>query len=135
MTGVGRLLAIRVVRDRAVEALSLGALCGAVVCAGIAGGVEAAACIALLAVRLASGRVAGRYRELRRDSDGWTAVDADGVLVAVESPVVHMAHRLAVVLEIVASGRSDMLVFTASTTPSDDLRRLRVRLRAEGLSR
>lgn len=135
MTGVGRLLAIRVVRDRTVEALSLGALYGAVVCAGIAGGVEAAACIALLAARLAPGRAAGRYRELRRDGSGWTAVDADGVLVAVEPPVVHMAHRFAVVLEIAASERSDMLVFTASTTPSDDLRRLRVRLRAEGLSR
>ena len=135
MTGIGQLLAIRVVRDRAIEALSFGALCGAVVCAGIAGGVEAAGCVALLAARWSPGRVMGRYRELRCDGNGWTAVDADGVLVAVEPPVVHMAHRLAVVLQIVSSGRSDMLVFSASTTPAGDLRRLRVRLRAGGLSR
>ena len=135
MIGVGQLLVIRVVRDRAIEALSFAALCGAVVCAGIAGGVEAAGCVALLGARWSPHRVTGRYRELRCDGNGWTAVDADGVLVAVEPPVVHMAHRFAVVLEIVSSGRTDMLVFSASSTPRDDLRRLRARLRAGGHSR
>ena len=125
---------IRVTRDRVIELLSLGALCGAVICAGIAGGIEAAGGVAVLAARMAPGRAPGRYRELRFDGDAWSAV-ADSGLVAVEPPVVHLAHRAVVVLEVSASGRSDVLLFSRASTPADDLRRLRARLRAGRSSR
>ena len=115
--------------------MSLGALCGAVICAGIAGGIEAAGGVAVLAARMAPCRAAGRCRELRFDGDSWTAVVADTGLAAVEPPVVHLAHRAVVVLEISASDRSEFLLFARTSTPADDLRRLRARLRAEGLSR
>ena len=130
-----RTFTIRVARDRAVEALSLAALCGAVICAGVAGGVEAAGGVALLAVRSGPGRAAGRYRGLRFDGDAWAVVGADGMPIAIDPPVVHLSHRAAVVLEVFASDRRDFLVFTPAAVPSDDLRRLRVRLRAGGLSR
>ena len=126
---------IRVARDWAVEALSLGALCGAVLCAGVAAGVEAAGGVALLALRSSPGRAAGRYHGLRFDGDTWAVVGTDGITIAIDPPVVHFSHRIAIVLEVCASGRSDFLVFTPTATPSDDLRRLRVHLRAEGLSR
>ena len=135
MTVLRQAFTIRVIRDRAVEALSLGVFCGAVICAGVAGGVELAGGVVLLAVRFRPGRAAGRYRELRFNGDAWTAVGADGGVVALDPPVVHLAHRAIIVLEILDSGRSDFLVFTPSATPRDDLRRLRVRLRAGGLSR
>ena len=135
MTIFRRAFRIRVTRDRAVETLSLAAFGGAVICAGVAGGVEMAGGVALLAVRARPGRAAGRYRELRFDGDTWTMVGVDGGVVAIEPPVVHLAHRVLVVLEVVARGRSDYLVFSRSATPTDDLRRLRVRLRAGGLSR
>lgn len=130
-----RTFTIRVARDRAVEALSLAALCGAVICAGVAGGVEAAGGVALLAVRLGPGRAAGRYRGLRFGGDACAVVGADGMPIAIDPPVVHLSHRAAVVLEVFASDRRDFLVFTPAAVPSDDLRRLRVHLRAGGLSR
>ena len=135
MAALRQSFTIRVTRDRVIDLLSLGALCGAVICAGIAGGVEAAGGVAVLAARMAPGRAAGRYRELRFDGDAWSVVVADSGLVAVEPPVVHLAHRAVVVLEVVASGRSDILLFSRASTPADDLRRLRTRLRAGGLSR
>ena len=135
MAALRQSFTIRVTRDRVIDLLSLGALCGAVICAGIAGGVEAAGGVAVLAARMAPGRVAGRYRELRFDGDAWTAVVADTGLAAVEPPVVHFAHRAVVVLEVSASGRSDILLFSRATTPADDLRRLRARLRAGEVSR
>ena len=135
MAALRQSFTIRVTRDRVIDLLSLGALCGAVICAGIAGGIEAAGGVAVLAARMAPGRAAGRYRELRFDGDAWSAVVADSGLVAVEPPVVHLAHRAVIVLEVVASGRSDILLFSRASTPADDLRRLRVRLRAGGLSR
>ena len=134
MAALRQSFTIRVTRDRVIDLLSLGALCGAVICAGIAGGVEAAGGVAVLAARMAPGRVAGRYRELRFDGDAWTAVVADTGLAAIEPPVVHFAHRAVVVLEVSASGRSDILLFSRATTPADDLRRLRARLRAGDLS-
>ena len=130
-----RTFTIRVTRDRAVEALALGAICGAVLCAGVAAGVEAAGGIAMLAVRSSPGRAAGRYRGLRFDGDTWSVLGADGSPVAIDPPVVHFSHRAAIVLEVFASGRSDFLVFTPAAVPSDDLRLLRVHLRAGGLSR
>ena len=135
MTVLRQTFTIRAARDRAVEALSLGALCGAVICAGVAGGVEAAGGVAALAVRCRAGGAAGRHRELRFDGDIWTAVGADGGVITIEPPVVHLAHRAIIVLEVFASDRSDFLVFSPSATPPDDLRRLRVRLRAGGRSR
>ena len=126
---------IRVARDRAVETLSLAALCGAVICAGAAGGVEMAGSVALLAVRMRPSSAAGRYRELRFDGDAWMVVGVDSGVIAIEPPVVHLAHRMIVVLQVFAASRSDVLVFSRSETPGDDLRRLRVRLRAGGLSR
>ena len=105
------------------------------ICAGVAGGVEAAGGVALLAVRSSPGSAAGRYRGLRFDGRTWTMVGADGEFVAIDPPVVHLSHRGVVVLEVFASGRTDFLVFTPSATPFDDLRRLRVHLRAGGLSR
>ena len=134
MTLLRQTLTIRVARDRAVEALSLAALCGAMVCAGAAFGPETAAGVALLAVRTRAVSPADRYRELRVDGDAWTVVDADGAVVAAEPPLVHFAHRALVVLEVVAGGRRDFLVFSPAATPVDDLRRLRVRLRAGGSS-
>ena len=135
MADMRRMFAIRIVRDRAVEALSIGAICGAVVCAGIAGGVEVAGGVAVLAVRWFAASLAPELRELRHDADGWAAIGADGTLVAVEPPVVHLAHRVAVVLEIFAPDRSEVVVLSRSSTPPDELRRLRVRLRAGGLLR
>ena len=134
MTVLRQTFTIRVTRDRVIDLLSLGALCGAVICAGIAGGIEAAGGVAVLAARTAPGRAPGRYRELRFDGDAWSAV-ADSGLVAVEPPVVHLAHRAVVVLEVSASGRSDVLLFSRASTPADDLRRLRARLRAGSRSR
>ena len=69
MAILGQTFTIRVVRDWAVEALSLGAICGAVLCVGVAAGVEAAGGVALLAVRSNLGRADGRYRGLRFDGD------------------------------------------------------------------
>lgn len=134
MTFLRQVFTIRVARDRAIEALSLAALCGAMVCAGVAGGVEMAGGVALLAVRMRPARAPDRYRELRFDGDAWKVVGTDGGLIAIEPPVVHLAHRALVVVEVAAAGRSDFLVFSPSATPLDDLRRLRVRLRAGGLS-
>ena len=135
MAILGRTFTIRIARDWAVEALSLGAICGAVLCAGVAAGVEAAGGVALLAVRSSPGRAGGRYRGLRFDGDTWAVVGADGMPIAIDPPVVHFSHRAAIVLEVFASSRTDFLVFTPTATPSGDLRRLRVHLRAGGLSR
>ena len=135
MTIPRQMLTIRVARDRAVEALSLAAICGAVVCAGVALGPEMAAGVALLAMRMRPASPADRYRELRHDGETWKVVGTDGATAPVEPPVVHLAHREVVVLEIADAGRSDFLVFSPAATPSDDLRRLRARLRAGGLSR
>lgn len=126
--------AIRIARDRTVEALSLAALCGAVICAGVTLGAETAGGVALLAVWMHPATAVGRYLELRFDGDTWKVVGTDGVVVAIEPPVVHLAHRLIVVLQIAGANRSGFLVFSPAATPADDLRRLRVRLRAEGLS-
>ena len=128
-------LTVRIARDRAVEVSSFVALCGAVICAGIAGGIEVAGGIALLGVRLRPGDVTERYRELRFDREAWTVVGADGATIPIEPPVVHLAHRAIVVLQVLVSGRTDFLVFSPWTIPRDDLRRLRVRLRAGGLPR
>ena len=126
---------IRIARDRAVEALSLAALCGAVACAGVALGPEMAGGVALLAARMHPPTPANRLSELRFDDEAWKIVGTDGVVVAVEPPVVHVAHRALVVLEVAAGGRSDFLVFSPASTPAEDLRRLRVRLRAGRPSR
>ena len=135
MTVLGRIFAVGVARDRGVEVLSLAVLCGAVVCASVAVGVEIAGGVALLAVRMRPAMAAGRYRKLRHDGDAWSLVGIDGGVVEVEPPVVHLAHRMVVVLEVAAAGRSEFLVFSPLATPREDLRRLRVRLRAGGLSR
>ena len=133
-----RAFTIPIVRDRAVEALSLGAICGAVLCAGIAGGVEAAGAVAVLAVRMWPRHVAGRSgrcRELRFNGDAWTVAGTDGAVAAIEPPVPHLVHRALVVLEISGPSRPGYLVFSPAATAPDDLRRLRVCLRAGGLSR
>ena len=117
-----------------METLSLAVLCGAVACAGMAVGVEIAGGIALLAGRMHPTRAAGRYRELRHDGVAWSLVRTDGGVASIEPPVVHLVHRMIVVLEVAVLDRSDFLVFSAFATPCDDLRRLRVRLRAGGLS-
>ena len=130
-----RTFTIRITRDRAVETLSLAALCGAVICAGVAGGVEAAGAVALLAVRTSPESAAGRYRGLRFDDGTWTMIGAGGVPTAVDPPVVHVSLRGLVVLEVFTFGRPEFLVFTPSAVPPCDLRRLRVHLRAGGLSR
>ena len=135
MTVLHQTFTVGVARDRAVEVLSLVVICGAVVCAAVAVGVEIAGGVALLAVRMRTAGAAARYRELRYDGDAWSLVGIDGGVVAIEPPLVHLAHRMIVVLEVAAAGRSDFLVFSPSSTPRDDLRRLRVRLRAGGLSR
>ena len=135
MTLLRQTFAIRVARDRAVEALSLAVLCGAVVCAGVALGPEMAGGVVLLAVRMRPAVPADRYRELRFDGDAWKVVGTDGAVIPAEPPVVHLAHRALVVLEVAAAGRSGFLVFSSLATPADDLRRLRVRLRAGRPSR
>ena len=135
MTLFRQTFTIRVARDRAVETFSLAALCGAVVCAGVTLGPEMAGGVALLAARMLPSTPADRYRELRFDGDAWKVVGTDGGVVAVEPPVVHLAHRALVVLEVAVGGRSDFLVFSPAATPADDLRRLRVRLRAGRPSR
>ena len=134
MTSLRQTFTIRVVRDRAVEAVSLAALCGAVVCAGVALGAEIAVAVALLALRMRPAEAADRYRELRFDGETWKVVGVDGGIVVVEPPVTHLLHRTLVVLEVVAADRSDFLVFSPAATPAEDLRRLRVRLRAGGRS-
>ena len=103
---------------------------------GIAGGVEVAGGVALLAARLRTGADPGRYRELRFDGDGaWAVVGHDSGAIAIEPPVVHVSHRAVVVLEVVDAGMRDFLVFTPFSTATADLRRLRVLLRSTGLSR
>lgn len=129
MTLFRQTFTIRIARDGTVEALSLAAFCGAVVCAGVALGPETAGGVALLAVRMRPPAPADRYRELRFDGDSWKVVGTDGGIVTVEPPVVHLAHRALVMLEISVGGRSDFLVFSPAATPGEDLRRLRVRLR------
>ena len=122
---------IPIVRDRAVEALSLGAICGAVLCAGVTGGVEAAGAAAVLAMRVRPRRAAGRCRALQFDGRRWTAAGADGAVTAIDPPVAHLVHRVLVVLEISVPGkRPGFLVFSPAATASGDLRRLRVCLRA-----
>ena len=135
MTSFRQTFTIRVARDRAVEALSLAALCGAVVCAGVALGAEVAGGVALLAVRMRPATATDRYRELRFDGERWRVVGTDGGITAVEPPVAHLVHRVLVVLEVAVAGRPDFLVFSPAATPAEDLRRLRVRLRAGGASR
>ena len=130
-----RTLAIPVIRDRAVEALSLGVICGAALCAGVVGGVEAAGAVAVLAMRTRPWRAHGRIRELRFDGEGWTVAGADGAVTAIEPPVAHLAHRVLVVLEISGPRHTGFLAFSPAATAPDDLRRLRVCLRAGGLSR
>jgi len=130
MSSFRQTFTIPVVRDRVVEVFSLAALCGAVFCAGLALGPEAAAGVALLAVRMHPVVPAARYRELRFDGDAWKIVDAGGELMAVEPPVVHFTHPALVVLQIAAGPRSGFLVLSPAATPAEDLRRLRVRLRA-----
>lgn len=129
-----RTFTIPVIRDWAVEALSLAALCGAVICAGVAGGVEAAGALAVLAVRTSPPSATGRYRGLRFADGTWAMVGAAGAPTAIDPPVVHVSHRGLVVLEVSTSDRLEFLVFTPSAVPPDDLRRLRVHLRAGGLS-
>lgn len=130
-----RTLAIPVIRDRAVEALSLGVICGAALCAGVVGGVEAAGAVAVLAMRTRPWRAHGRIREIRFDGEGWTVAGADGAVTAIEPPVAHLAHRALVVLEISGPHHTGFLAFSPAATAPDDLRRLRVCLRAGGLSR
>lgn len=131
-----RAFTIPIVRDRAVEALSLGAICGAVLCAGVTGGVEAAGAAAVLAMRVRPRRIAGRCRALRFDGKRWTVAGADGAVTAIDPPVAHLVHRVLVVLEISVPGkRTGFLAFSPAATAPDDLRRLRVCLRAGGLSR
>ena len=130
-----RAFTIPIVRDRAVEALSFGAICGAVLCAGIAGGVEAAGAAAVFAVRTWPRYVAGRCRELRVDGDAWTVAGGDGTVTAIEPPVPRLVHRALVVLEVSGPDRPGFLVFSRAATAPDDLRRLRIGLRAGGLSR
>lgn len=126
---------IRVAHDPAVVALSLGATCGAVICAGIAGGVEAAGGVALIAARLHAACAPGRYDELRFDGDAAWAVAGEGCgVVGVETPGVHVSHPAVVVLEVSERGRSDVLVFTPSATAPEDLRRLRALVRSRRLS-
>ena len=135
MTLLSQTFTIRVARDPAVEAISAVALCGGAVCAGTALGPEMAGGVALLAARMLASTPAHRYRELRFDGDAWKVVGTDGGVIAVEPPVAHLVHRALVVLEVAAGGRSDFLVFSPLATPADDLRRLRVRLRAGRPSR
>ena len=92
MVIVRRTFTIRVARDWAVEALSLGAICGAVLCAGVVAGVEAAGGVALLAVRSSPGRAGGRYRGLRFGGDIWAVFGADGMPIVIDPPVVHFSH-------------------------------------------
>ena len=134
MDAFRRAFTIPIVRDRAVEALSLGVICGAVLCAGVAGGVEAAGA-AVLAVRTWPRYVAGRFRELRFDGDAWAVAGAGGAVTAIEPPVPHLVHRALVVLEISGSARPGFVVFSPVGTSPDDLRRLRACLRAGRLSR
>ena len=134
VTVLRRAFGVGIVRDRAMEALSLAVLCGAVVSAGVAVGVEIAGGVAVFATRMRLAGTDGRYHEIRHDGDRWTLVCVDGGVVAIEPPVVHFAHRLVVVLEVAVGNRTDFLVFSPFATPPDDLRRLRVRLRAGGLS-
>ena len=135
MNAFRRAFMIPIARDRAVEALSLGAICGAVVCAGVACGVDAAGAAAVLAVRIWPRYVAGRYRELRFDGDAWTVAGVDGAVTAIEPPVPHLVHRVLVVLEISGPLRPVFVVFSPAAVSPDDLRRLRACLRAGGLSR
>ena len=130
MAAPGQAFTLRIARDSAIEALSLVAACGGVVCAGLAGGVEMAGGVALLSVWMRPGGVADRYTGLRFDGDRWTVVGAQGRIIAIDPPVVHLAHRALVVLEVLIEGRSEIAVFSRSTTPANTLRRLRVRLRA-----
>ena len=134
MMSLAQTLTIRLARDRAVEALSLVAVCGAVVCAGLALGAEVAGGVALLAARTRPEAASDRYRELRFNGETWKLVGTDGGITVVEPPVVHLLHRALVVLELGAAGRSEFLVFSPAATPTEDLRRLRVRLRAGGRS-
>ena len=136
MMAPGQMFAVGVARDRGVEALSLAVLCGAVACAG---GWRSASRSpgSSRCSRRGCGRrerPAGIARSGTMATPGrWWASTAG--VVEIEPPVVHLAHRMVVVLEVAAAGRADFLVFSSSATPRDDLRRLRVRLRAGGLSR
>ena len=127
---------IRVAHDRAIDVLTLCAMCGAVICSGIAGGVEAAGAVALLAARLHPARGPLAFDALRFGADDAWAVVGEGCgVTAIEPPVVHVSHRAIVVLEVSVPGKSEFVVFTSSATAPDELRRLRALLRSRRLTR
>ncbi|MBF2760592.1 MAG: hypothetical protein ISN28_10060 [Ectothiorhodospiraceae bacterium AqS1] len=126
----GRMLAIRIEDDPLIEGVIAVLLIGAVICAAIAAGIEAAALAALLCVRERRYRAQRRrFTELRCQEGAWRIVRADGSVARIESPAVRLRHRALIVLRIVDAGRRADLVFSSTSSPDDDLRKLRVLLR------
>ena len=131
-----RTFTVRITHDRVLDVLSLCATCGAVVCSGIAGGVEAAGGVALLAARAIPARGRPAFDTLRFGADdAWAVVGEQCGVTTIEPPVVHVSHRAIVVVEVSVLGKSEFLVFTASATEPDELRRLRALLRSRRLAR
>lgn len=127
---------IPITHDRVLDVLALCAMGGAVVCSGIAGGVEAAGGIALLAARLLPARGPLAFDALRFGADdAWAVVGEACGIAAIEPPVVHVSHRDVVVLEVSMLGKREFVVFTSRATAPDELRRLRVLLRSRRLAR
>ena len=127
---------VRIARDRTLDMLALCATCGAVVCSAIAGGVEAAGGAALIAARAMPPRSRPAFDALRFGADdGWAVVGEHCGVTPIDLPVVHVSHRAIVVLEVSALGNCEYLIFTASATVPDELRRLRALLRSRRLAR
>ena len=131
-----QIFTVGITHDRTLDALALCATCGAVICAAIAGGVEVAGGVALIAARVVPPRIRPAFDALRFGADGaWAVVGEHCGVAPIDPPVVHVSHRAVVVLEVCALGKSDVLVFTASATAPDELRRLRALLRSRRLAR
>ena len=127
---------VRIAHDRTLDALTLCATCGAVICSGIAGGIEVAGGIALIAARVMPPRRGPAFDALRFGTDdAWAVVGEHCGVTPIDPPVVHVSHRAIVVLEVRTLGTSEFLVFTASATVPDELRRLRALLRSRRLAR
>lgn len=129
-------LTVRVSHDRTLDVLTLCATCGAVICSAIAGGIEAAGGVALIAARLMQPGSRPAFDALRFGADdAWAVIGEHCGVAPIDPPVVHVSHRAIVVLEVSALGNCEFLVFTASATVPHELRRLRALLRSRRLAR
>lgn len=126
--------AIRIEDDPLIESVITVVLIGAVISTAIAAGIESAALVALLSAQERYRPPPRRYTELRCQEGVWRIVRADGSVARIDAPAVRLSHRGLIVLGIVDAGRRASLIFSSTSAPRDDLRKLRVLLRTGALS-